>query len=300
MAELREAFEAEAQEIKKPRLLLSAAVPVGPDNIKSGYDVPAVASYLDFINLMAYDFHGKWERETGHNAPLYAPSSDSEWRKQLSVDHAANLWVKLGAPREKLIIGMPTYGRTFTLSNPSKYSVNSPASGGGKEGTYTKEGGFLAYYEVCEMLRNGASYVWDEEMKVPYAVHGDQWVGFDDEKSIRHKMKWIKEGGYGGAMVWTVDMDDFSGTVCGGNVKYPLIGAMREELRGISRGKGAKDVDWLEVAGTIEEEEEIEKPAAVKVPVSDVINRIRKPNKKVVHKGSLALDKNSKFFLSPP
>ncbi|XP_065157272.1 probable chitinase 10 isoform X2 [Atheta coriaria] len=294
LKELREAFEAEAQEIKKPRLLLSAAVPVGPDNIKSGYDVPAVASYLDFINLMAYDFHGKWERETGHNAPLYAPSSDSEWRKQLSVDHAANLWVKLGAPREKLIIGMPTYGRTFTLSNPSKYSVNSPASGGGKEGTYTKEGGFLAYYEVCEMLRNGASYVWDEEMKVPYAVHGDQWVGFDDEKSIRHKMKWIKEGGYGGAMVWTVDMDDFSGTVCGGNVKYPLIGAMREELRGISRGKGAKDVDWLEVAGTIEEEEEIEKPAAVKVPVSDVINRIRKPNKKVVHKGSLALDKNTR------
>lgn len=62
-------------------------------------------SYLDFINVMAYDFHGKWERESGHNAPLYAPSSDSEWRKQLSVDHAAHLWVKLGAPKEKLIIG---------------------------------------------------------------------------------------------------------------------------------------------------------------------------------------------------
>lgn len=148
LSELREAFEAEAQELKKPRLLLTAAVPVGPDNIKGGYDVPAVASYLDFINLMAYDFHGKWERETGHNAPLYAPSSDSEWRKQLSVDHAANLWVRLGAPKEKLVIGMPTYGRTFTLSNSKKYGVNSPASGGGKEGTYTKESGFLAYYEV--------------------------------------------------------------------------------------------------------------------------------------------------------
>lgn len=44
-AELREAFEAEAQEKKKPRLLLTAAVPVGPDNVKSGYDVPAVARY---------------------------------------------------------------------------------------------------------------------------------------------------------------------------------------------------------------------------------------------------------------
>lgn len=54
---------------------------------------------------MAYDFHGKWERETGHNAPLFAPSSDSEWRKQLSVSAAAEMWTKMGAPKEKLIIG---------------------------------------------------------------------------------------------------------------------------------------------------------------------------------------------------
>ncbi|KAJ8944658.1 hypothetical protein NQ314_009420 [Rhamnusium bicolor] len=205
--ELREAFEAEAQEIKKNRLLLSAAVPVGPDNIKGGYDVPAVASYLDFINLMAYDFHGKWERETGHNAPLYSPSSDSQYQKQLNIEHAANL--------------------SFTLSDTNRHGVHAPASGGGKEGTYSKESGFLAYYEICEMLQNGATYYWDDEMKVPYLVDGDQWVGFDDEKSIRHKMKWVKESGYAGAMVWTVDMDDFTGTVCGGNVKYPLIGAMR-------------------------------------------------------------------------
>lgn len=99
---------------------------------------------------MAYDFHGKWERETGHNAPLHAPSSDSEWRKQLSVENAAATWVRLGAPKDKLIIGMPTYGRTFTLSNPKVYKVNSPASGGGKAGEYTKEGGFLAYYEVSD------------------------------------------------------------------------------------------------------------------------------------------------------
>lgn len=97
---------------------------------------------------MAYDFHGKWEKEVGHNAPLRAPSTDSEWRKQLSVENAANMWVRLGAPKEKLIIGMPTYGRTFTLANPEVFKVNSPASGGGKAGEYTKESGFLAYYEV--------------------------------------------------------------------------------------------------------------------------------------------------------
>nr|XP_018905689.1 PREDICTED: probable chitinase 3 [Bemisia tabaci]XP_018905690.1 PREDICTED: probable chitinase 3 [Bemisia tabaci] len=278
LKELREAFEAEAQEVKKPRLLLTAAVPVGPDNIKAGYDVPAVAGYLDFINLMAYDFHGKWEREAGHNAPLYAPSSDSEWRKQLSVDNAASLWVRLGAPKEKLVIGMPTYGRTFTLSNPSVFKVNSPASGGGKAGEYTKESGFLAYYEICEMLKNGATYIWDDEMKVPYCVAGDQWIGFDDERSIRNKMDWIKTNGYAGAMVWTVDMDDFTGTICGGDVKYPLIGAMREELRGVKRANNAQDVDWSKVAPTINLEATT-KPAPIKIPVSEVIAKARIPTK---------------------
>lgn len=41
--ELFEAFEAEANETGNERLLLTAAVPVGPDNIRSGYDVPAVS-----------------------------------------------------------------------------------------------------------------------------------------------------------------------------------------------------------------------------------------------------------------
>lgn len=45
-------------------------------------------------------------------------------------------------------LGMPTYGRTFTLANTEKFTVNSPASGGGKAGEHTKEAGFLAYYEV--------------------------------------------------------------------------------------------------------------------------------------------------------
>jgi len=287
LKELREAFEFEAEESGNTRLLLSAAVPVGPDNVRGGYDVPSVSKYLDFINLMAYDFHGKWEKQAGHNAPLFPPSSDSEWRKQLSVSFAAKMWTRLGTPKEKLVIGMPTYGRSFTLSDPSQYVVNSPAKDGGKAGEYTREAGFLAYYEVCDMLIEGANYIWDDEMKVPYLIRGDQWVGFDDEKSIRNKMDWVKSNGFAGAMVWTVDMDDFNGTVCGSGVKYPLIGAMREELFGISRdvvapGIEPADIDWASVTASFGPIAATTLPPATNIDIQTLLRQTISDNKRVL------------------
>ncbi|XP_054160532.1 probable chitinase 10 [Oppia nitens] len=230
LKELREAFEAEAKEKRLPRLILTAAVSAGSDTVRGGYDVPAVAAYIDFLNIMSYDFHGKWEPKTGHNAPLFALSDETDWRKQLCVEFGVKLWERMGAPKDKIVVGLATYGRSFTLTNPANNGMNAPSSGGGKAGEYSKESGFLAFYEICDLLKNGATYIWDEQQKVPYLVDGDQWVGFDDERSIRSKLKWILDNDYAGAMVWTVDMDDFHGK-CSGR-KYPLIGIMGEELLG--------------------------------------------------------------------
>jgi hypothetical protein len=47
------------------------------------------------------------------------------------------------------MIGMPTYGRSFTLIDPTKFDIGAPASGGGTPGKYTGEAGFMSYYEVC-------------------------------------------------------------------------------------------------------------------------------------------------------
>lgn len=69
----------------------------------------------------------------------------------------------------------------------------------------------------------------------------------------------------------------------------------REELRGISRGKDTKDIDWAKVAGGIEDEEEeeevVEKLAPIKISPSEVLKRIRKPGKK--SSGKAVINKKS-------
>ena len=62
-------------------------------------------------------------------------------------DWAVNYWISKGAQREKLIMGLGTYGRTFKVT-PGNYDMGSSASGAGTQGPYTREAGFLAYNEV--------------------------------------------------------------------------------------------------------------------------------------------------------
>ncbi|KAK7113445.1 chitinase-3-like protein 1 [Littorina saxatilis] len=208
-------------------LLLTAAVAAGKGTIDTAYEVAEIAADLDFINLMSYDLHGGWEDKTGHNSPLYSHPSETGDDLYLNVDWAARYWVELGTPKDKLVIGVPLYGRTFTLSS-SDTSLGAPASGPGTAGSYTKEGGFLAYYEICTQLSSADVSEVIPEMKVPYMAKGDQWIGYDDPTSLREKVKYIKSNGYGGVMAWATPLDDFSGIFCGQG-KYPLWSAVNDE-----------------------------------------------------------------------
>ncbi|EFA06698.1 putative chitinase 2-like Protein [Tribolium castaneum] len=205
--------------------LLSAAVSGGTGSIDISYpNAKAVSDNLDMINVMTYDYHGDWEQWVGQNAPLYASHLDQD--PDLNVAAGIQYWIDLGADPKKINIGIGTYGRSFTLADPSNTELYAPVTGTGQPGPYTDEAGMLGYNEICALYSDWTE-TWDDEQKVPRRVKGDQWVGFDNVKSIQLKMQFAKEKGLGGAMVWSLDTDDFLGK-CG--EKYPLLKAINDNL----------------------------------------------------------------------
>lgn len=148
--ELREEFNRESEKTGRPRLLLTMAVPAGEEYIEKGYDIPKLNRYLDWFNLLTYDYHSSQEPAVNHHAPLYPLEEPDEYSYDgdLNIDSTIKLYLRLGADRSKLVLGMPTYGRSYTLFNPDATELGSPTDGPGHQGEATREKGYLAYYEV--------------------------------------------------------------------------------------------------------------------------------------------------------
>merc|ERR1711976_472295 len=113
MKTIHDAFDAETRGPNQERLLLTAATAAGLSTVEDSYDLPELAHYLDFINLMSYDLHGSWDPQTGHNAGLY-PASPGD---TLNVQSAVEYYLSEGCPSKKLILGIGLYGSGWTLAN---------------------------------------------------------------------------------------------------------------------------------------------------------------------------------------
>uniref|UniRef100_A0A4W4EP37 chitinase n=1 Tax=Electrophorus electricus TaxID=8005 RepID=A0A4W4EP37_ELEEL len=225
--ELVQAFEAEGNATSRQRLMLTAAVSAGKGTIDTGYEIAEISKYLDFINVMTYEFHGAWENVTGHNSPLYRGSQDKGDFIYFNTDFAMKYWRDQGVPVEKLRMGFATYGKTFHLKS-TRSDVGAPVSGPASAGPYTREAGFWSYFEICNFL-HGTSIQWIKDQKVPFATKGNEWAGFDNRESYETKVRYLKDNKFGGAFVWALDLDDFAGKFCGEG-KYPLISHLQKLL----------------------------------------------------------------------
>ncbi|XP_062400974.1 acidic mammalian chitinase-like [Sardina pilchardus] len=225
--ELVEAYEAESKASGYPRLMISAAVAAKRNVIFISYDVPQISQYLDFISVLTFGFHGSEEGLTNHHSPLYSGEHQTGESLYYNVNSAILYWKEQGAPVEKLLMGFPTFGRSFLLTS-TVTGLGAPTRSSTVAGPYTQEIGLWSNYEICSFLK-GATVEWIDNQRVPYAVKGRGWVGFDNQTSYYYKVQYLMEHKLGGAVVWTLDLDDFSGEFCSQG-SSPLIRYLKTQL----------------------------------------------------------------------
>ncbi|XP_038675548.1 chitinase-3-like protein 1 [Scyliorhinus canicula] len=225
--EFMRAFTTEALCSGKDRLLLTTAVTANNVLANLRYEISEVSQYVDFISVLSFNLRGVWDGFTGHHSPLYADSKEHLPYMHFNINFLLKYWRAQSASTEKLLVGFPTFGVSFTLQT-SNTGLTAPIAGRGYPGPNMQRSGILAYYEVCPFLKNATiKYIVDQ--KVRYASKGNQWVGFDDRESYKTKAEWVKKNRFGGAMLWALDLDDYNGTYCNEGL-FPLANTLKTVL----------------------------------------------------------------------
>ncbi|XP_042888796.1 chitinase-3-like protein 1 [Penaeus japonicus] len=208
LQELRAAFDAFS-----PPLMLTGAVAAGKPTLDAAYHVAQMGELFDQVHLMTYDYHGAWENTTHHNAPLCGLPTDSDDMAFFNVVFSVNYYISLGVPKEKLVMGIPEYGRCYTLDNINENGMLSPASKPGPAGPYIRIPGTLGFNEICKRFIEDDTCHLEKDpiMYEPYFYCSSDniWCGFDDADSVTLKARYAKNMGLSGILVWTVDTDDF-------------------------------------------------------------------------------------------
>lgn len=168
---------------------LSAALP--SHDYHNGFDVNELNNYLNWFGIMTYDFHGSWSDHSGHNSPLYSSPLDTCG----SIDESVRYYLSKGIKKEKMLIGIPFYGRVFISA-----ALYLKSEGGSS---------ILFQNSNSRIIDDGWKYVWDKVCGVPVLYNSDntQLISYEDINSIKIKSRYIYNTELGGTIVWALGQD---------------------------------------------------------------------------------------------
>ncbi|KAH8661437.1 endochitinase 1 precursor [Tricladium varicosporioides] len=176
---------------------LTVACPAGPQNYQN-MDIKAMDHYLDFWNLMAYDYAGSWDSKAGHQANL-RPSKHCPEATPFNTVQAVEAYKHHGVHPNKIVLGMPLYGRAFTNTDGLGQPFNGVGEGSWENGVFDYKALPLPGAEEKYDEEAGASYSYDTAKK--------HLVSYDTVNMVKEKTAWIKHQGLGGAMWWESSAD---------------------------------------------------------------------------------------------
>jgi chitinase len=112
------------------------------------------------------------------------------------------LFVEAGVPPEKLVMGVPFYGRSWIMQSTDNHGINRPVEALARGAGYT-------YIKDSLVDRKGLVRYWDERAKAPYLFNSEtrQLITYDDEASVKLKCEYVLENDMAGMMFWQYASD---------------------------------------------------------------------------------------------
>lgn len=193
-------------------MLLTAALAAGrlqtdgPYDPAASYDLPALARILDFINLMSYDMGTGFSAVSTFNAPLHEVPADPlapELRRWNNVAGAVQYYREHGVPADKLVLGVPFYGRGFKVT------------GEGADGLYQAysapaDAGDWRVIKARYLDQPGWTRHWHPQAQSPwlYNPRENVFISYEDPRSIGLRAQFAREQGLAGVFMWELTGDD--------------------------------------------------------------------------------------------
>ncbi|GGS47421.1 glycoside hydrolase family 18 protein [Actinokineospora fastidiosa] len=185
---------------------LTAFLPANPGMVERGFEVRKVFKELTFATIQGYDYHGSWDSVTNQQSALRTPRggpTDPDFSGQVAI----GAYLDRGAPRHKLVLGVPFFSRGWTGVSGGGDGLFQPATG---PAPATWEAGYEDY-KVLKTKLDEFTVHRDNRAGHAWLFDGTTFWTWDDPVEMRRKARFISDNRLGGAMIWSLDGDTADG-----------------------------------------------------------------------------------------
>ena len=198
---------------------VSIATAGGYDKL-SNLNLTGIDPFVDFYNVMTYDFHGGWESVTGHQAAMIDDPAGYD------IATAINQFQINDVDLSKVVLGVPTYTRAWgNVDVGDAFGLGN--SGDARQAPGSYEAGNYDQKDLITGVSDGSfALIWDDNSKAAYVYNEDSriWSSIETPATVAGKTAFIDDMGLGGMMFWALS-NDASGD-------QSLISAASELIRG--------------------------------------------------------------------
>jgi chitinase len=230
--------------------LLTAALPGGDLHSSGSFELPQVANTVDWINLMAYDFHGPSDPVTDFSSPFGINPSDPAPHGNLpfwNVSGTVAYYLAAGVPADQLVLGVPFYGKQYIRVPPGNHGLyqsfnNSGLDPNSLQWDVTPTPTYHDLVDTGKIVTptsgtgnnarglNGYKRYWNTDAGEPWLYNpsaprlGDTvgvFMSYEDPHSVAERTQLVRSAHLRGAMVWEISQDSDSHALL--NALSPLI-----------------------------------------------------------------------------